>query len=838
MCVTLLRKPELELAIRRGNDRRRVIGMAVCTLLLLALASSPGAPTSDNIPSVWSLLDIRRPPSVKLDFSSADENATSPTSWVRDNATFVYIGASTPASGILFHLPISEVKQMVFFKRPISRLLTSNNLIKVLNAKPDLDYSLTAAVLSHRRDEKKTPDKPGPKAHGGAKSQPTGANPPTVLENIKPNDFFTPENRFILNSELSGAFAKRACFVDPMDTLVPTDYAHVRTTIFGSNTAEVLMKVGVQFASVTISMEAASPVELILSSGTTNMTLLWPPMKQYDPMNGSSRHLLSTYLLGTYQNASDMELKAHADMVSSVDDLLDYNLHITQAHSRLFISASMPASTSNYIHGFRIVTTRLFLALVASVHAAFKSGYVSLDELIKREADLKVIAAALCNFAPSTDPGTCFLLSRTHVWNEKAAILTSVLKKKISDVSRGTHSLGIARQLYLFRSVYAFDIPREKGEWGARISDLALNFITSLHEESVRDAISWNASTRHALYYAFDSVFQRSPMEWRASHNARKSLLFASSMCTEEHIAAAELTVQDMYIRLTRSTEPVHILDAYTPCMTSLRIDISERRHRVYAMANVVYRPVIEEYLENTSQGVRIEEDLQAKAESVIAKLRTSIGRTVATYASEVLECSGTDRLESDTLLVLPISGIGSYIVTRRAGVRGIVYTVDGVDVNNQLYITYARLPCTSTSGIISPAVLPRPLGKECPYCGCVLLRYSASGHVRHAIYISSRDLQRELLAAGNSSVRYFNPTTSSLYGTSLLLYPNGTVVRILAFESQRIAILSATYIATTAAGVLIAAAIAIVTAKMLVSNFRYHGYEKLRRKDDLEGPI
>lgn len=808
---------------------------SIVFLIMIHAFCAKKTPTN-TLPSLLSLLGITDLPSLRLNILSLDGSANNQGSWVRDNTTFVYIGASSPANGVLFYMPTSHVQQMTFYKRPVSKLLASNNLIKFLNTGSYINHSFMTAMPPYRRNVQIPSDRSGLKLDDKDDAQPTGTNPPTELKNLKPIDVVNPEHRFILTSELTGTYVKHVCFVDPMDMLIPVDYAHIRTIIFGSDGAEVIMKIGITFASITISMKSAPPVELILSERARNISLIWPALKPYEPVDKFTRRPYLIYLLGPHMNASDMEIKSYINMIESVEESSNYDFQIAQTHAQLFIFAATPISDINDIYCFRVVTTRLFMSLVASVRNAFQSGYISFDEIIKTEANIKMITETLSTFALHSNPGTYFLLSGMHLRNENADIIKSLIRKTIINASKNTASLSILQHLYVLRSAYAFNISQESGNLGEHVSSISLELIIALHEESVRDTIAWNTSARHALYYAFASIFQRPPNEWDASRTARKALLFASSMCTEEHIVATELVIQEMYIKINVKNSPVHILDVYTPCVTALRMDISEHHHRLYAMSDVILHPVIEKYLENDSRGIDAEEELETKAELVITKLKTPLMRRLTIYASEVVTCSDADILEATALLVLPISGLGSYVVTRQLGIRGIVYNVDGVDVNNQLYITYVRIPCTTTAGNIVPMVLPRPLGSDCPYCGCVLLRYSTNGNLRHTIYISSQDLQRELIAGGNSSIRYFNPTIAQIYGTSLLLYPNGTIVRILAFESERVTIISATYVATATAGASIAISIAIITVRMIINNFRYnyHRYKKLSLYDDL----
>ncbi|AAG45759.1 UL22 envelope glycoprotein H [Meleagrid alphaherpesvirus 1] len=773
------------------------------------------------------LLDMKNSPLVRFNISTRDYKDE--TLWIRKNSTFVYIDTAVTTANVIFYLPIGQVRQMVFFKRPISRLLTSNNLVKFINTGSYANHTFKTE-LSPYLSKTNTPLK----KYEIVVDQPTGENPPAGFGSLKPADFLNPGYKFVLTSELVGAYTKRSCFVDPMDSLVPIDYDHVRTIIFGSAGMEILMKMGITLASMTISTKYNPPIELIISAKYRNLSLLWPPRQQYEPVNKGTGRPHWIYLLGVYRNVSDSERDSYMNMIKSLGDSMDYHFLISRAHAQMLILAAEDRLVDE-MHSFRNVIARLFVSLFAFIRNAFQSGYTSLNDIIEIEADLRLIVEGISSAAFRKDASTHFLISGTPIKDSKADLIKSLLSKVIRPISGHTRPLSAIQHLFLLRSAYALDIPRQNGSLSEQVSTVALSFIENIHSEAMRDILSWNTTTKHALYYAFASILQRPLTEWGASRNARRAILLASSMCTEEHVIATELAIQELYVKIRSNADPIHLLDVYTPCLSSLRLDLSEH-HRIYAMADVVFYPDIQQYLKKKShEGNMKEDDLETKAEYILTKLRSPLIRTLSAYASEVLSCSDQDLLEINAILILPVSGIGSYVVSRRAGMQGIVYTVDGVDVNNQLFITYTRMPCTTTIGNIVPTVLSRPSGKTCPYCGCVLLRYSADGNIRYSIYISSPKLQSELIAFGNSSIRRFNPTTAQIYGNSLLLYPNGTIVRILAFESERVTIISATYIATAVAGSIIALTVIVITVRMIIINMRYNyqGYNKVIDVDD-----
>uniref|UniRef100_A0AAU0K6I8 Glycoprotein H n=1 Tax=Anatid alphaherpesvirus 2 TaxID=3080522 RepID=A0AAU0K6I8_9ALPH len=763
--------------------------------------------------------------------------------WSMPDAVFVLVSypdnPSRYSESKLGYLPLALAAKLDFLTRPRSRLLRSGNVVQYINTgsypgNPYIDTTLPHSlnmVVSNGSLGATLETEP---------EQPTGSNPPRTLNDVTADDMTSDGvGPFILTSDLILSNPKPTCFIDPMATVSPVSYKLLRVVRFGSDAAEVIMKFGQDFSSLLISMKEATPVQLVLVRRSASLAILWPSYYSHEPIHTEPVTPFKTYVLGSGIDPSDGEYKTMVDLATCADESLDPIFQSAQLHVAMLTFAEGQPTSGDDTYFFRLVVARLWMTLFSSVQHALASGSENLNRALDNEADLKMAADAMMRLALAGDAKSHFIDGGSPLTSGPKS---DVVKKNLAEgvrrlvASDGTGSGAPMENVRkALRTAYAVDAHVDAGTLSVDVKALATKVVAALHDEAVRETLTWNASARHSAFYAFSLLTYRPPPDKadEAYATARRAILIATSMCTEEHIASSEINVQEAYARVASRKGPFHILDTYTPCASSLRFDLADYAHRIYASWSLASSPTLNAYLGARPDGRAAAEDALADAaERVMTKWRTKPESLLSSYVAELVACE--QRPLRGALMVLPIATNASYVLTRRADMSGLTYRIDGVSVSTPLYLTYVTGECVSNLGTIPPVLLPRPAVGECPYCGCVLLRYSASGTVRHSVYIADSALQSELIASGNSSVRFFNPSQASAYGTSLLLFPNGTVVRILAFESQRVFVVSATYISIAVAGTILAVAVVVITVKMIISYTRdSRGYDALSEYDD-----
>ncbi|AID52725.1 envelope glycoprotein H [Falconid herpesvirus 1] len=760
--------------------------------------------------------------------------------WNFANYTFFYVSEQLKGvlGGSLLFFKDTDMAKITTFSRPKSRLLVSGNIVQYLMSGSVPSNPFLTVPIPHSDAMVPANDNNLGATFGYPAREPSSHNPPKTYEEIDMPDLLRANDTFVLTSTIFGG-GRQTCFVDAMAVVLPRHVRLVRTMRFGSDHAEVIMKFGVDFATLTISMRYDRPIELILVKQNARSNIIWPSYGSVEPVHSLPNTAFKTYVIGPRTDRSDTEYRIMVDMATIADESLDRLFQSSQAHVTMLTFASNAPLDGDDAYFFRLVITRLWMTVVSAIHGAYRIASISLEDLISAEADVKLLAESIFKLALKGDPDSFFMQTNTPIGGLKGLHLKMLLTSLIRDMAIESYRapFSMDRKRDALRLAYVLDVRNEgRGSLGDTAAVVALRLIEAMHDETLFNTREWNSTTRHASFYAFMALLRASsPDNKDAIRNARRGLLLATSMCTEEHLAANQLSVKTAFVRVVTKSGPFSILDTYSPCATSLRGDISDYAHRVHSMLNLGGLDEMVTYMEKAPQGAAMAaEELADKGDNIMNTWHDSIKTLAKAYVREVVECPGTENSLDSAVMVIPSGESSSYVLTRKPGPKGVTYKLDGVSISNPLVLTFVVAgTCVSSAATIPPVRLPRPTGHaSCPYCGCVLLRYTHGGMVRHAIFVDNLRLQQELVAGLNSSVRYFDPSDAAGRGTSLLLFPNGTVVRIVAFEGEMVLVISDTFISMAVVGSLLAFMVLVFTIRMIVNYCRDNRYEALINLD------
>lgn len=159
--------------------------------------------------------------------------------------------------------------------------------------------------------------------------------------------------------------------------------------------------------------------------------------------------------------------------------------------------------------------------------------------------------------------------------------------------------------------------------------------------------------------------------------------------------------------------------------------------------------------------------------------------------------------------ILVPITHNASYVVTHSPLPRGIGYKLTGVDVRRPLFLTYLTATCEgSTRDIESKRLVRTQNQRDLGLVGAVFMRYTPAGEVMSVLLVDTDNTQQQIAAGPTEGAP--SVFSSDVPSTALLLFPNGTVIHLLAFDTQPVAAIAPGFLAASALGVvMITAALA-----------------------------
>ncbi|AQM74702.1 envelope glycoprotein H [Bovine alphaherpesvirus 5] len=604
----------------------------------------------------------------------------------------------------------------------------------------------------------------------------------------------------------------------------PVSYVPTGRATLSCERAAVRLEVGLGFLSVSTTSRDIPPLEFMVTPADADVRMItafngggvFPPP---GPAPGPRRR---AYVIGYGSSRLDSHMySTMREVASYADEPADFRAHLAAAHREAFLMLREaaaarrgpgpgPAPDAAY-HAYR-VAARLGLALSALTEDALAAGYVLAEELIDLDYHLKLLARVLlgaglgCAAEGRVRARTIAQLAAPRELRPDAFIPEPAGAALESVVARG-------RKL---RAVYAFSGP----DAPPAARRLAHGVVSDLYDAFLRGELAWRPPARHALFFAVAaSAF---PADAQALELARDVARKCTAMCTAGHATAAALDLEEAYARAGApgaAGADFELLDAFSPCMASFRLDLLEEAHVLDVLSAVPARAALDAWLE--ARPAAAAPNLSAAALGMLGR-GALFGRAhAAALAPELFAapCGGWGA--GAAVAIVPVAPNASYVLTRAHPRRGLTYTLQGIDVANPLLVTFVRgASCVSASGAVEARRLPVPGPLDaCAYCGSVFVRYLPSGAVMDIVLIADKRAEVEFARGANSSMPVFNPRLHSGRSRALLLFPNGTVVSVLAFAGHEAPSFSPAYVWASVAGALVAGATMFVITKMLCSS-------------------
>ncbi|ACT88336.1 envelope glycoprotein H [Felid alphaherpesvirus 1] len=575
-----------------------------------------------------------------------------------------------------------------------------------------------------------------------------------------------------------------------------------------SNRTLVNVTIGVGFMGFSLTSISYPPLEIIVTPHYTNARMItrFKSSLVLDPPGPSEGPLYKVYVLGYGNNRINGSFyKTMRTIASYPEQSLDYRYHLSMAHmeTALFLSHATPQDMDGTTAYISKISTRLATALFSLSEVRRLSGYVAIDELIDLDFNTRLLANTLLadgmqNFQ---DP-----INITYYYNSDVGRTHLRDALDTIDHQHVSHGSLITRARYL-QLIYTYTSMEKQSQLSLKLSG---DIVKDLYLETLySDVVRWNTTAKQALFLSSMLIYIagniQSSVEQEAINAGRMLFLQCTSMCTTEHASTVRWNPQQILYDLTKSSTRFNIFDGFSPCMASNRYDIIS----TYGILDLFSAFPISSYRSIEKPAV------DSNTHNIIFNLRN-----LYTFIPELFSCPGVSSNHQRPIAVLPIGINCTYLITRRDPRRGTLYIVDGIDVSNPIIISYLRSgECGIERGIILPGNLNNPENTDqCLYCGCVFMRYKSSGEIVDLLLINDKAVELELVAGENSTISAFNPTKYSSPSSVLLLFPNGTIVTLMAFTSHEVIVFSSNFIWASIGGVFAACLIIYIIIKMLCS--------------------
>ncbi|AVT50688.1 envelope glycoprotein H [Cervid alphaherpesvirus 1] len=612
----------------------------------------------------------------------------------------------------------------------------------------------------------------------------------------------------------------------------PVSYVPAGQAVLGCERAAVRLAVGVGFLGVSVTSRDLSPLELMVAPADADVRMItaFNGRGPFPPPGPAPGPLRRAYVLGYGSSRLDSHMySTMREVASYADEPADFRAHLAAAHREAFLMLreaaaaarrgpdAAPAPDAAY-HAYR-VAARLGLALAALTEGALADGYVLAEELVDLDYHLKLLSRVLLGAGLGCAAGG-------HVRLRALAQLPAPRElhpDAFIPEPAGAALESVVARGHRLRAVYAFAGP--DAPLAARL--LARGVVSDLYDAFLRGELAWTPPARRALFFAVAaSAF---PADERALELARDVARKCTSMCTAGHATAAALDLEEAYARVAGGAAGAagfELLDVFSPCMASLRLDLLEETHVLDVLSVVPARAALDAWLE--AQPSAAAANLSAAALGMLGRGALFGPAHAAALAPELFAAPCGGWRAGTAVAIVPVAPNASYVLTRAHPRRGLTYTLQGVDVANPLLVTFVRgASCVSASGAVEARSLavPGPLD-ACAYCGSVFVRYLPSGAVMDVALIADKRAELEFSRGANSSMPVFNPRLHSGRSRALLLFPNGTVVSVLAFAGHEAPSFSPAYVWASAGGAVLAGGTLFAIAKMLCGSVPLaHGY-------------
>ncbi|SCL76950.1 envelope glycoprotein H [Spheniscid alphaherpesvirus 1] len=775
---------------------------------------------------------FRVPGSVKI--------STSSLNWSIKGFAFVFFSWNEKNSinGQLLYLEDFIIDRLPIFNEKLTNLLMSKNMVNYsyVPFKRSQTFMPRSTTVPGQND-------PAPKIPYDGRLEPTSGNAPRKFSDLTNSDLTNLKTTFVNTGQI--ATNKKTLFLDPFDSFWPVRITELGNFECWSNGGISSVVLGSGFMAATFSSKDHPPLELVVVPKNTGLAIIWPgsDISEHGLPGPSRGPRYKTYVLGhASQDVNTPLFKTMRTIAAYPEESSDYRYHLSQAH---LIALTM-LSTQNYnefSHSdaeqffYPRLGARIASALFSFIQTGHITGYVSLGEIIDVDINVKLLSRILMYGAAGGSHASFRLQSSLTPSNSIAPVLVERALNAI-ETSKLKHFNDYAQYRKTALSL-AYAIHSYGSTEDTRIYVSAEELVYDLYYETLFHTVQWNSTSRHALFFACGILTDPARLlttdaeRKSAMASARRTIMATTSMCTATHGINAGLKLHEIEIGITDGKMSFSILDLFSPCMASTRYDFSEDDHLIDLLAAIPSNEKLTAYLNSSPKGRSDAElDLLKRTLSVITSWSAYDGSVVSLIAPELVACNA-DHMKKTIIAALPMPSGGSYIVTRIQPDSGNVYRIDGVSVTQPLFVTFLSGSCTKETNSVLDVNLPVPIrSTDCLYCGCIFMRYKSSGVVMDLLYIPDSNIQKELVAGENSSIPLFNPTAYDQHSSVLLLFPNGTVVRVLAFERRVSIAVPTTYIIVSLIGITVAGLLLYGIIRMVLNFINDRGYRRLQDLD------
>ncbi|AQS79194.1 evelope glycoprotein H [Ateline alphaherpesvirus 1] len=604
----------------------------------------------------------------------------------------------------------------------------------------------------------------------------------------------------------------------------------------GSSDALVRARYGVEFMSLTLSTRAGPPAEIVVVPRADPLYMVSETRETFSvPAPGPPPgprfrvHLLSGVRPGDDAAAAG----ALAAAAAFPEESLNYAYHLSRGYALVLENAAAPA-------GARVppgpafwgTASRLATAGFAFVTSALESRHVPLEDVLEFLFHTRVLgrlalaAAAGGNgdrgddagglggevHPPGGADGGDLPFVRADVWS--GATLQHLLGRLVALAKEIAAAEGASLE-ELGGALRLFFLAEEPSAEAVPVAALVLD---SLYRRFLAGDLAWTGATARALFLSASALLsapaggapagydgRAAAEEWRL--RVRHTLLLNTALCTSDVAAAANRRLRRAMENADHRRSLLLLPDLFSPCGYSLRFDLETDSAvlEALALARDGADAPFPEVMGDTRRAAR-----------VLAHW-ASRGRFVGACVPEVTHRCGDGAAPLDPLVVLPVAHNASFVVTRSLPPRGRSYELAGVNVKRPLVVTYLTAACDHARAEVEPKRLLRPESvRDSELLGAVFLRYTSAGEVIATLAIDTFEAQQRLSRdAANETDDVFSSQTPS---TALLLFPNGTVIHLLAFDQQPPLAVSGTVVAATVLGVFLVAGSLAGLVRMLWS--------------------
>ncbi|AIU39273.1 envelope glycoprotein H [Testudinid alphaherpesvirus 3] len=271
---------------------------------------------------------------------------------------------------------------------------------------------------------------------------------------------------------------------------------------------------------------------------------------------------------------------------------------------------------------------------------------------------------------------------------------------------------------------------------------------------------------REGLYLALHTGLGNST---DATRRFRRLLMETTSMCTLKEMTKSLLETET----LLGDTNGHNLLGYVSPCLYGLRFDVAYDVLQMQVLTLLPPGPTSQQ-----SSYYTLGKDAERMLKSMMEMNAISMSQLFPELSC--LDITNTRGL----LAVIPITHNATFLISSAPLVRAVTFPVGDTVVSSPLYVSFVNRTCIPSRRLIGTNEIRsnfelRTDHSVCSVCGVVIVKYSETFGFREMLYIDSLATQNTLFHQNATMDNPFMATGPIDQSHFLLLFPNGTVVRL-----------------------------------------------------------